>query len=286
MLLAVPNVSEGRDLDLVNRLAAAFTPARLLDVHSDADHNRSVFTLAGEQGELAHALAAGARGAAESIDLGSHDGLHPRTGALDVAPVVYLSEEDRGAATAEALTAAALIGELGIPVFLYGDLATSPQQHERSALRDGGPDALARRVAVGEMTPDYGPGEMHPTAGAVLVTARLPLIAFNVELESDDVELARSIAAQIRESGGGMPGLRAIGLYLAGSGRAQVSMNVHDHRAAPLAQIVAAIAERAPVAEAELVGLAPAAALAGFPPGVPLRNRRTIEDALEASQSS
>jgi glutamate formiminotransferase/glutamate formiminotransferase/formiminotetrahydrofolate cyclodeaminase len=286
VLLAVPNVSEGRDRDLVARLAASFVPSRLLDVHSDPDHNRSVFTLVAEQGELARALAAGARAAAESIDLTAHDGLHPHAGALDVAPVVYLDESTRGAATAEALTAAALIGELGIPVFLYGDLATDPARRERADLRRGGPAALAERVASGELAPDYGPAELHLTAGATLVTARPPLIAFNVELDSADVELARAIAAELREGGGGLPGVRAIGLLPAGSGRAQVSMNIHDHRAAPLAEIVERIAARAPVAEAELVGLAPAAALVGFPPEVPLRNRRTIEDALDPSQSS
>jgi glutamate formiminotransferase len=286
VLLAVPNVSEGRDGARIEALAAAFAPARLLDVHSDTDHNRSVFTLAGEQGDLARALAAGAREAAESIDVSAHDGLHPHVGSLDVAPVVYLSDEDRGAAIAEALTAATFIGGLGIPVFLYGQLATDPQNAERAHIRRGGPAALAERIAGGDLKPDYGPAEIHPTAGATLVTARPPLIAFNVELASDDVDLARSIAAELRESGGGLPGLRAIGLLLERSGRAQVSMNVHDHTDAPLAQIIERIRARAPVAEAELVGLAPAAALAGFPDDIPLRNGRSIEDALDPAQSS
>jgi glutamate formiminotransferase / 5-formyltetrahydrofolate cyclo-ligase len=284
VLLAVPNVSEGRDAAQIDRLAAAFAPARLLDVHSDADHNRSVFTLAGAQGELSRALESGGRAAAESIDISAHDGLHPHAGALDVAPVVYL-DDDRGPAVAEALTAATLIGELGIPVFLYGDLATQEACRERADIRRGGPRALAERIASGELRPDYGPGAIHPTAGATLVTARPPLIAFNVELATDDVELARAIASEIRESGGGFPGVRAIGLLLEQSRRAQVSMNVHDYNAAPLAELVASIAARAPVADAELVGLAPAAALADFPADVPLRNRRTIEDALDRSQS-
>jgi glutamate formiminotransferase / 5-formyltetrahydrofolate cyclo-ligase len=286
VLLAVPNVSEGRDAARVDALAGAFAPARLLDVHSDPDHNRSVFTLASEQGELALALESGARACAESIDVSAHDGLHPHVGALDVAPVVYLSDDQRGAAVAEALTAATFIGRLGIPVFLYGQLATDPSRAERADLRRGGPAALGQRIASGELEPDYGPAQLHPSAGATLVTARPPLIAFNVELATADVDAARSIAAQIRESGGGFPGLRAIGLLLEQSGRAQVSMNVHDHTSAPLAQIVARIAARAPVAEAELVGLAPAAALADFPAEIPLRNRRTIEDALDPSQSS
>ena len=286
-LLAVPNLSEGSDAAVLAAIGAAFAPARVLDVHSDPDHGRSVFSLAGRQGELADALVAGAREAVARIDLRAHGGAHPHVGALDVAPVVYLDDSARGAACAEALTAAALIGdELGLPVFLYGDLATAPDRRERAALRDGGPVRLAERVAAGELPPDFGPREIDPAAGAVLVTARPPLIAFNVDLASDDVELARSIAAELRESGGGPPGVRAIGLALPNRGRAQVSFNVHDHRAAPLRELVAAVARRAEVAEAELVGLAPAAALEGLPADLPLRgfdpDRHVIENALRS----
>ena len=285
VLLAVPNVSEGRDQSLVRDLVSSLSPARVLDVHSDADHNRSVLTVAGDQGELALALESLARRAAELIDLSAHDGVHPYVGALDVAPVVYLSD-DRGAAVAEALTAATYIGRLGIPVFLYGQLATDPSRIERADLRRGGPKALAERIASGELKPDYGPGEIHPTAGATLVTARPPLIAFNVELADAGLDTAQAIAAEIRESGGGFEGLRAIGLLLAASGRAQISMNIHDPAQAPLAEVIARIRARTAIAEAELVGLAPAAALADFPADIPLRNRRTIEDALDPSQSS
>jgi glutamate formiminotransferase/glutamate formiminotransferase/formiminotetrahydrofolate cyclodeaminase len=258
----------------------------VLDIHSDADHNRSVFTVAGNQGELAPALEALARRAAGSIDLSVHEGVHPHVGVLDVAPLVYLGDDDRGAAIAEALTAATYIGRLGIPVFLYGQLATDPSRVERADLRRGGPRALAERIAAGELKPDYGPDEIHPTAGATLVTARPPLIAFNVELAGADLETARAIAAELRESGGGFAGVRAIGLLLPATGRAQVSLNIHDPAEAPLAEIVGRIRPRAAIAEAELVGLAPAAALADFPSDLPLRNRRTIEDALDGSQSS
>lgn len=280
MLLAVPNISEGRDNRVIERLADFFAPLRLLDVHSDPDHGRSVFTLAGEQGEVAAGLVAGARAAAQAIDLNAHEGSHPHVGAIDVAPVVYLNPADRGAAIAEALTAAALIGDgVGLPVYLYGDLADG---RERAEIREGGRDGLAARG----LTPDYGPRELHPTAGAVLVTARPPLIAFNVDLESEDVELAKAIAADLREAGGGPPGVRAIGLYLADRGRAQVSLNVHDHAAAPLGELIARIRERAPVAEAELVGLAPRAAFEDFPDDVPLRGfdpeRHLIEAALDS----
>ena len=291
-LLAVPNASAGADERAVTELGRALAPptgcvVRLLDVHRDADHDRSVFTLAGAQGELASALVRGARVALELVDLRRQGGVHPRVGALDVAPVIYPDHEARGAAVAEPLTAAALIGEdLGVPVFLYGDLATDPERRERAAFRAGGPERLAERIERGELGPDYGPARLHPSAGATLVTARPPLVAFNLELASDDVELARRIAAEVRESGGGLRGVRALGLALAGRGRAQVSFNVHDPYVVPLRELVAAVRARAPVASAELVGLAPAAALDGFPDDVPMPGfdpaRHLIENALRS----
>jgi glutamate formiminotransferase / 5-formyltetrahydrofolate cyclo-ligase len=145
---------------------------------------------------------------------------------------------------------------------------------------------MGRRIEAGELVPDFGPRRAHPTAGAILAAARPPLVAFNVDLVSDDVELARTIAAELRESGGGLPGVRALGLYLDDRRRAQVSTNVHDHRATPLREIVERVRERAEVAEAELIGLAPRAAFEGFPEDVPLRGfdpeRHLIEEALAA----
>jgi glutamate formiminotransferase / 5-formyltetrahydrofolate cyclo-ligase len=287
LLLAVPNVSEGADPATVDAIGRAFAPARLLDLHTDPDHGRSVYSLAAPQGELAHALLGGARAAVARIDLRRHRGVHPHVGAIDVAPVVYLDESRRGAACAEALTTAALLGgELELPVFLYGDLATSEDRRERAAIRAGGPARLAERMAAGELAPDYGPPRPHPTAGAVLVTARPPLIAFNLDLETDNVDLARTIAARLRESGGGPPGVRAIGLYLPARGRAQVSFNVHDHTRVPLRLLVEEVRRDAPVAEAELVGLAPAAAFDGFPDDLPVREfdpeRKLIENALRS----
>jgi glutamate formiminotransferase len=278
-LLAVPNVSEGRDRGTLDAVGRAFAPARLLDVHADPDHHRAVFTLAGEPGALAPALASGAREALRRVALGG-GGLHPHVGAVDVVPVVYLDDARRGAACAEALVAAELLGELGLPVFLYGLLADG---RTRAELRRGGADGLARRMRAGELRPDFGPPEPGPQAGAVLVAARPPLVAFNLELEPPaDVEVARHVAAQVREGGEhGLPGLRAIGLELASrDGVAQVSVNVEDHRALPLAAVVEAVRRLAPVREAELVGLAPRAAFDGFPADVPVRNRRTVEDAL------
>jgi glutamate formiminotransferase/glutamate formiminotransferase/formiminotetrahydrofolate cyclodeaminase len=287
LLMAVPNVSEGRDHSALEAIERSLAPARFLDLHTDPDHHRSVFTLVARQGELSAALLNLARTAIERIDISAHGGIHPHVGALDVMPVVYLDDERRGPACAEALTAAGLVGEeLEVPVFLYGELATRPEQRERADIRRGGPAALGRRIESGELVPDFGPRRAHPTAGAVLASARPPLIAFNVDLATDDVELAKSIAAELRESGGGLPGVRALGLYLEDRGRAQVSTNVHDHRAVSLRELVERVRERAPVAEAELIGLAPRAAFQGFPDDVPLRGfdpeRHLIEDALAA----
>jgi glutamate formiminotransferase / 5-formyltetrahydrofolate cyclo-ligase len=287
LLVAVPNVSEGRDLAVLEQLEASVAPARVLDLHVDPDHNRAVYTLAARQGELAPGLVGLARAAVEQIDLREHQGIHPHVGALDVMPVVWQDEERRGAACAEALTAAALVGEdAGVPVFLYGELATRPEHAERAWLRRGGPKELARRMEAGELVPDYGPPRAHPSAGATLATARPPLLAFNVDLATDDVELAEAIAADLRESGGGPPGVRALGLYLPERGRAQVSTNVQDHRAVPLAEIVERVRARAPVVEGELIGLAPRAAFEGFPEDVPLRGftpeRHILEEALAA----
>jgi glutamate formiminotransferase len=278
-LLAIPNVSEGRDEAAIKHIAGAFD-GRLLDVHFDTDHHRSVFTLAGEPGSLAQAVANGAAEVVRQVDLNNHTGIHPRVGAIDVAPIVYLTPEDRGAACAEALVLGDLLGdELELPVFLYGELA---QGRTRAELRKGGPEALAHRIDIGELRPDFGPHRLHPTAGAVLVAARPPLVAFNVELAPPaTLEDARAIAARIREAGPeGLESVRAIGLWLAASGVAQVSTNVEDHRATPLARVVEAIARHATPSRAELVGLAPRAAFDGFPPDLTLANRRIVEDAL------
>lgn len=235
-----------------------------------------MFTLAGEPGTLAGALVAGAREAVARIDLRAHAGEHPRVGAVDVAPVVHLGDADRGAACAEALVLAHRLGnELDLPVYLYGALAGG---RTRAQLRRGGLAALA------DVAPDYGPPRPHPTAGAVLVAARPPLIAFNVELARTVTPAqARTIAARIREGGeAGLPGVRALGLLLPSAGIVQVSTNIEDHELTSPAAVVAAVARHAEVAGAELVGLAPAAAFADFPASVPLRGLRTIEQALGA----
>jgi glutamate formiminotransferase len=292
-LLAVPNLSEGRDPARVASLEAAFSGGvALLDRHSDPDHNRTVLTLAGEAGgALREALLRGAEAAIGSIDMGAHEGLHPAIGALDVCPLVWLDAAGREAARAEALAVAGGIGALGVPVFLYGELASGPGRAERADFRRGGLAGLRARMEAGELRPDRGPGRPHRNAGATLVTARPPLAAFNLVLDGGDGAVARSVAAGLREAGGGPPGVRAIGLRL-GDGRAQVSTNVHDPTAVPLAEVVERARELAaslgarPV-EAELVGLVPEAALAGFPEDLPIRDfdpsRQTIERRLPAA---
>lgn len=271
-LLAVPNVSEGRDQLAIEAIAQAFGPG-LLYLSSDHDHHRAVFTLAGEPGKLHAAVLAGARATLERVDLTRHEGVHPRVGALDVAPIVYLRDEDRGAATAEALVLADELGELGIPVFLYGDLA---QGRTRAELRRGGPAELQRRIEAGELKPDFGPRDLHRTAGATLVSARPPLIAFNVEIDAP-LDVAQRIAETIRRT---LPGVKALGLQLRTAGVVQVSTNIEDHTLVAAADVIAAVAAHAPVTGAELVAPAPRAALRNFPRDVPLRGPSPLEDQL------
>lgn len=291
-LLAVPNVSEGRDASRIEALQRAFTQgAELLDRHSDVDHDRTVFTLAGAGAPLRDALVDGAEQAIEMIEMTAYDGLHPAVGALDVCPLVWLDPSQREAARSEAVELAAQIGGLGVPVFLYGELASRPEHAERAYFRNGGLAELWLRMEGGGLRADFGPELPHRTAGVTLVTARPPLAAFNVELDSGDVELARAVAAGLRESGGGLPGVRAIGLPLS-SGRTQVSTNVHDPFAVPLVEVAERIRSLAlpldahPV-EAEVVGLVPQAALAGYPSDLPIRDfdpaQQTIEARLPAS---
>jgi len=286
-LLAVPNVSEGADEGRLDRLQSAFSRSvRLLDRHTDADHGRSVFTLAGEPGALTEALASGAEEAIETLDMRAYHGAHPAIGALDVCPVAWFDPAAREAARTEAVAVAEQIGGLGVPVFLYGELAREPGRAERAYFRNGGLAELWLRMESGELRPDFGPDLPHPTAGATLVTARPPLAAFNVELDSGDVEIARSVAASLREAGGGLRGVRAIGLLLS-SGRAQVSTNVHDPLAVPLGEVVERVRELAaplgarPI-EAELVGLIPQAALRDYPADVPMRGFDPAQHVIEA----
>ena len=266
MLEAVPNISEGRRTETVEAVGRALggSGAKVLDVHSDADHHRSVYTLVGSGQELVDTLAAGIRRAVELIDLGRHQGAHPRVGAADVVPFVFLRpQHESDARTAATELADRISLELELPVFFYGRLTEDAR--EPAFYRRGGPEELQRRVDEGELSPDRGPNRLHPTAGAVLVGVRRPLIAFNVNLLGGEAQVAREIAAIVRERDGGFPGVRALGLDLPGAGLVQVSMNVTDWEASALHEIVERIvpeahARGAEVVGCELVGLMPAGA--------------------------
>ena len=291
MLEAVPNVSEGRDRDVVREIADAFgTHATVLDIHSDPDHNRSVVTLAGTEADIVDSLLAGIAGAVALVDLREHTGVHPRVGVVDVVPLVPLVPDDMPRAIAAARTVAHRVGaELGLPVFHYAELGAGRQRP--AFFRRGGFDELSRRVDAGELVPDAGPSRVDPRSGVVLVGARPFLVAYNVALATDDVGIAREVAAAIRESSGGMPGVQAIGLVLPGSGRVQVSMNVIDVERAPLHDVIRRAREEAAtrgveVRGGELVGLVPAsvtraAAAAGADiPGVD--ESRVLENVLRS----
>ena len=275
MALAVPNFSAGRDANAINAISAAFAPAIPLDRHSDAAHNRTVLTLGADDDAIVGALVSGAGACVEWIDMPTHTGEHPCVGALDVCPLVYARPERRDVARHQAGAVARELAALGLPVFLYGELASSPERRERAFFRRGGFEALAERMRAGALVPDFGPPDPHPTAGAVLVTARPPLAAFNLELDTPSLAVASLIAAELRESGGGLEGVRAIAVDL--GDRGQVSTNVHDPTAVPLATVIAKVRElagglgAAPVA-AELVGLVPEAALVDLPEDVPIRD--------------
>jgi glutamate formiminotransferase len=264
-LESVPNFSEGRDRETVDAIGVALgARARLLDIHTDPDHNRSVFTLVGSEAELVDSLLGGIEVAKARIDLRRHEGAHPRVGAADVVPVVPVRPADLERAKRVALGLARRLGEeLDLPVFLYGELAPG---RGPAFFRAGGLERLRERVEAGELAPEYGPGELDERSGAVLVGARRPLIAFNVNLRGD-LAAARAIAAAVRERDGGFPGVRALGLDLPTAGLVQVSMNIEDWEAAALHDVLARIeseatALRAEVLGSELVGLMPGGAAA------------------------
>jgi hypothetical protein len=287
-LMAIPNCSEGTDAAGVDRLVRAcrIPGVRVLNVHSDADHDRTVITLSGAAGALVDAGVSLATAARDIIDLPGQHGVHPRVGALDVLPFVALDESRMPAAIAAADQAAARIaGEVGIPCLRYGRGAG--EGRERPAhLRARGLPALAAAMAQGDVVPDAGPAVPHPSAGVTLVGARGPLIAWNMWLADGDVDDARAIAAAVREGGdgGGLPGVRALGLMCRHTGLAQVSMNIEDYRRTPLWDVVARVRSEAArrgriIGTSELVGLVPRDALTGITPaslGLPRFNPAQI----------
>lgn len=271
---AVPNVSEGRDELTIRALADAcrVPHVRVLDVHSDRDHNRSVLTLSGEPLALQDALVSLAGECVDRIDIRRQRGAHPRTGALDVLPLVANAPGDESLAVGTAVGLGDRLGdELNLPVFRYGDIATDPHRTRPRDFRSIGLDGIADALDAGEMVPDAGPPRAHPTAGVVLLGVRRPLIALNVWLPEADLPEARAIADRVRESGGGLTGVRALGLYLPEAGMVQVSMNIEDYIRSPVPAVIAAVRREAGrlgvlVGDAELVGLIPRAALGGMSP--------------------
>lgn len=286
-LETVPNVSEGRRPEVIDRLAAAAAGAgraRLLDLHADADHNRSVLTLAGGAADLIAALLALYERALAEIDLTRHRGAHPRVGAVDVVPFVPLA----GATTTDAVAAAHALGaavaeRFGVPVYLYEEAASHPARRRLPDLRRGGFEGFPEKIARPGWEPDFGPASVHPTAGVTIIGARDFLIAFNAVLDTGDLAVARAIARTVRETGGGLPAVRAIGVLLTSRGRAQVSMNLIDHRRTSMAQALAAVEIEAArhgarVTETEIVGLVPRAAVCGE-----LGAGRVLEERLAAA---
>jgi glutamate formiminotransferase len=269
LIECVPNISEGRRRDVIAACAKAAQGAgvQLLDVSSDAAHNRSVLTLAGTAAPLLDAVLALAETVIAAIDLRTHDGVHPCMGALDVVPFVPLDATPLDACIDLAReVAAALATRHGVPVYLYGAAARTPDRHALERVRRRGFPDLAARMAAG-WAPDAGPAAPHPSAGATAVGARRILIAYNVELATEHLDVARSIARAVRESNGGLPAVKAHGLPLADRGAVQVSMNLIDYRRTSMRAAFEAVAREArrhgvAVAASELVGLAPRAALA------------------------
>jgi glutamate formiminotransferase / 5-formyltetrahydrofolate cyclo-ligase len=273
LLECVPNLSEGRRPDVVARLAAAVSTlsngVRLLDVSSDPDHNRTVLTLAGDADGLHEALLALYAEALAAIDLTRHAGVHPRVGAVDVVPFVPLGETPMAAAVAAAERLGAAVAErFGLPVYLYEEAARHPERQRLADVRRGGFESLADKLRDPAWRPDFGPARRHPTAGATVIGARFFLIAFNALLDTPDVEIARAVARRVRESSGGLPAVRAMGVFLPSRGRAQVSMNLVDYRRTSLWTALERVRREAAelgaqVAETEVVGLLPEAAAAG-----------------------
>jgi glutamate formiminotransferase len=269
LIESVPNVSEGRRLDVVDRLAAAIEAGPgvyLLDRTSDASHNRSVFTMAGEHQAVMAALERLVETAVLEIDMGVHSGEHPRIGAVDVIPFVPLAETTMDDCVELARTFGERIAtRFALPVFLYANAATRPERVKLADVRRGQYEGLKREIAEPGREPDFGPAELHLSAGAVAVGARPFLIAYNINLDSPDVELAKRIARRVRESGGGLAKVQANGFWIEELGRAQVSMNVLDFGVTPLWVVWETVRDVAAedgvrLAESELIGLAPLAA--------------------------
>lgn len=265
MIECVPNVSEGRDAATVEQIAQSITGCRVLDIHSDCDHHRSVFTMIGDQEQIVEGAVALVERATALIDLRTHRGVHPRIGAVDVMPFIPLDD----VTMADCITLAETVGRtvadrFDLPVFLYGAAARMPDRASLPAIRRGGFVGLAGQLQA--HAPDFGPRHPHPSAGAIAIGARPLLVAYNVVLDSADVSIARQVASKIRDSNGGLPGVKALGLWLASRNLAQVSMNLTQVDAITIPEVFHAVKGEAAqlgaeVLESEIVGLVPRAAL-------------------------
>ena len=297
MIEAVPNISEGRRVEVVRAAIEAVEAApgvRVLDWSSDASHNRSVVTVAGEADPLRGAMLRLFEVAARRIDLRLHRGVHPRIGAVDVVPFVPLGRTPMEACIELAHATARDVAErLQIPVLLYEAAATAPSRRALEHVRRGQFEGLGTKLAQPGWRPDYGPPQPHPSAGAAAIGARRPLVAFNVNLASDDLDIARRIARAVRASGGGLPEVKAMGVRLSAPPRdfVQVSMNLTDYRRTPLAAALDRVAREAAregveIAGTELIGLVPREAIDGSSGGKPMLDvipsDRTIEARLES----
>lgn len=269
----MPNVSEGRRPETIDALTSALTAisgVRLLDLSSDAAHNRTVITLAGPAASLADAILALFDEAIRRIDLRSHSGEHPRLGAVDVVPFVPVRDVSMDDCVRLARdTAAQVATRFRLPVFLYEEAATTPARRNLADIRRGEFEGLAARLAQPEWAPDFGPRRPHPTAGATVIGARMPLIAFNVNLATDRLDVAKKVAAAVRFSSGGLPFVKALGLPLHSRGIVQVSMNLTNYEQTPVSAAFDAVKREAArygvdVLESEIVGLVPAAAFDGI----------------------
>ncbi|HSL23272.1 MAG TPA: glutamate formimidoyltransferase [Vicinamibacterales bacterium] len=267
----VPNVSEGRRAEVIERLASAIRDTagvRLLDYSSDASHNRSVFTLAGEAEPLRRAVLALYERAIGAIDLRQHSGEHPRIGAVDVVPFVPIQGITMEACVALAKDVAALVAErFGVPVFLYEEASTNPARKNLEDIRRGEFEGLAQKMATPGWAPDYGPAAPHPSAGASVIGARMPLIAYNINLATDRLDVAKRIAAAIRQSSGGYRFVKAMGVRLDDRGGiAQVSINLTNYEKTPIFRVFETVKREAArygvaVLESQIVGLVPSQAL-------------------------
>lgn len=267
----VPNFSEGKNLEVVQKITTPFIAAgnvKLLDYSADPDHNRSVLTVIGEPGCVKRAMIEAAGIAIENIDLNYHTGEHPRIGAVDVIPFIPIKNVTMEEAVQLSVEAAQeLSGRYGLPVFLYEKSARNPKRVNLADIRSGQFEGMREKIKTPEWKPDFGPSEIHPTAGAVAVGARMPLMAFNVNLESSDLGLARRIAKIIRQSSGGLPFVKALGLELKGRGIVQVSINMTDYTQTSLFRVFEIVKAEAAkfgvhVYSSEIIGLVPMQALA------------------------